>query len=245
MADGDDQGPEESRTEQAEEVTQEVTATRTEEPAKEETTKKETDEPSATNLEEPSLSTTKEAGASAEEQKEGRKRLRPAEEELPSGWSAHVDESTGATYYWNASLSTASWTVPTAETRPPEEPSRKKKSWVKHADPETGVPYFVNLETNESQWEVPLEDFVDATVFGPAAKTQNAGPYEDYAVQASFNARTGQFGSADATTYWEATGRPNDKDGRMMAHFFDVSTLEQNRLEAEEKRKKVRSCFFF
>ena len=160
------------------------------------------------------------------------------------GWTSHVDEKTGATYYWNAELKTSSWTMPeetATATYTKMVSSAETGPWVKHSDPETGMPYFVHSVTNESQWDVPSDGFVDATVFGSSLPQQTTTDnYQDYTVQATFNSRTGQFGSADATTYWEATGRPNDKDGRMMHHFFDVNTLEQNRIDAVEKQKKLK-----
>ena len=36
-------------------------------------------------------------------------------------------------------------------------------------------------------------------------------------------------------------GRPDDREGRQMHNFFDINTLEQNRKEAEEKKKQLKN----
>mmetsp|Transcript_15730 Transcript_15730/g.49234 ORF Transcript_15730/g.49234 Transcript_15730/m.49234 type:complete len:234 (-) Transcript_15730:197-898(-) len=201
-------------------------------------------------------------GAAATEAAPPSKTLR-TEEPLPAGWSAHLDPATGATYYWNASVGATSWEKPTGETAAAatevEEPSMSEvysktilgasgtsstsrgsaSTWVKHTDPESGVPYFCNTTTNETQWEVPPEGFIDATVFAPTiSKPDDAS--SAYAATASFSAQSGQFTAADGSSYWDSIGRPNDREGRMMSHYFDLSTLEKNRQEAEEKKKKLK-----
>lgn len=162
-------------------------------------------------------------------------------DELPAGWTAHVDPATKATYYWNASMSATSWERPRVSSASAAA-GKRGALWVKHSDPESGVPYFCNTATNETQWEVPAEDFVDATVFAPSVSTvaPNAGGERDYVATASFNAVNGQFGHADGKTYWDAVGKSNDRDTRMMSLYFDVSTLEKNREQAEEKKRKLR-----
>lgn len=160
---------------------------------------------------------------------------------LPAGWTAHVDPATQATYYWNAALSATSWERPEANAAAAA--PRPNALWVKHSDPESGVPYFCNTATNETQWEVPNEPFVDATVFAPTVSTTTAsrsGGDDEYVAAASFNAVNGRFGHADGKTYWDAMGKSNDRNTRMMSLYFDVSTLEKNRQQAEEKKKKLR-----
>ncbi|KAJ8604223.1 hypothetical protein CTAYLR_009777 [Chrysophaeum taylorii] len=181
---------------------------------------------------------------------------------LPAGWTAHEDPASGTTYYWNAALGATSWERPTPSEEEATNPSHaaflaqgtkdstaeyakllgpsasQQTKWVKHSDPDSGVPYFFNSDTNETQWDVPAEGFIDATVFGTTASTQNVE--DPYASTASFGVRTGQFTSGEGATYWDTVGRPNDREGRMMSHYFDLSTLEQNRKEAEEKKKKLK-----
>lgn len=194
----------------------------------------------------------------ADDAEEPATKAAPTSETLPSGWSAHVDSASGATYYWNASLGATSWERPsTPAAQPAGSPSHAaylqeqgssaeyakmlgtsgtSNKWVKHSDPESGIPYFFNTTTNETQWEVPAEGFIDATVFGPTASTK----VDDYAATASFNSRAGTFTAGDGSSYWQTHNMPSDREGRMMAQYFDLSTLEQNRKEAQEKKQKVR-----
>ena len=175
---------------------------------------------------------------------------------VDGGWSAHVDASTGATYYWNAGTGATSWTAPILTmdaSRAPAvaeyarlfaTPARAAESaWVKHADPATGVPFFFNKLTQCTQWDVPSEGFTEGSVAVPhgALATPLADAALDYSARASFNAQTGRFDSADGQSYWDSVGRPNDREGRMMSHYFDLSTLEQNRAEAEVLKQRLRT----
>uniref|UniRef100_A0A7S3JR45 WW domain-containing protein n=1 Tax=Aureoumbra lagunensis TaxID=44058 RepID=A0A7S3JR45_9STRA len=188
---------------------------------------------------------------SVEAKEEGRKRIKLDVDELPEGWSEHIDEATGARYFWNAEMKTASWEKPRQEERKKatEEycasllgstKKSEKTKWVKHSDPETGVPYFVNTETNHTQWEVPSEGFIDATVFSSRITTE---AYQNYSTKATFNANTGQFTSATGQTHWETMGRPNDREGRMLSHYFDLSALDQKDTNGESKRKKIQQKY--
>jgi len=196
---------------------------------------------------------------------------------LPEGWTAHVDDASGATYYWNAGSGATSWEVPTAPAAAPaegENPShagflakRKREAtpsssyvdailggggapaakatgsttWVKHVDPASGQPFFYDTVSQETSWEPPPGGFVDASL-GARPAAADAPPGTDggdaYAATATFNKATGRFEFADGKSYWDSVSRPHDRDGRMMSHYFDLSTLEANRKEAEEMKKK-------
>ena len=117
-------------------------------------------------------------------------------------------------------------------------------NWVKHNDPRSGRPYYYNVVTNETRWEEP-EDYVEPSSM-PSWQPANTAPpaadqYSDYSASASFNANSGRFGFAGTGSYWERMGRPEDREGRQMHTFFDINTLEQNRKEAEEKKKKLKN----
>ena len=56
-----------------------------------------------------------------------------------------------------------------------------------------------------------------------------------YVARASFNSKAGHFIAADGT-YWDKVGRPNDREGRQLSNFMDLSTLERNREEAKLKK---------
>jgi hypothetical protein len=185
----------------------------------------------------------------------------PAEPALPPGWTAHADEKTGATYYWNAGTGATSWDVPTEsstngsnpshaaflakQTKTPssayiqtllgDAPTTGRTDWVKHTDINSGVPYFSNTKTNATTWDPPAEGFVDATT---TAVSQAAA--DPYAASATFNRATGRFEYANGGNYWDAKGIPQDREGRMMSHYFDLDSLEQNRAEAAAKKQKLK-----
>ena len=118
-------------------------------------------------------------------------------------------------------------------------------NWVKHDDPRSGKPYYYNILTNETCSEEPA-DYVEPSSM-PAwqpTETQTAhhgASYTDYSASASFNVNSGRFGFAGNGSYWERMGRPDDREGRQMHNFFDLSTLEQNRKEAEQKKQKLKN----
>ena len=70
---------------------------------------------------------------------------------------------------------------------------------------------------------------------------QHGASYADYSASASFNSNSGRFDYSGDGSYWERMGRPDDREGRQMHNFFDISTLENNRKEAEEKKKQLKN----
>ena len=99
----------------------------------------------------------------------------------------------------------------------------------------SGVPYFSNTKTNATTWDPPAEGFVDATT----TAVSQAAP-DPYAASATFNRATGRFEYANGGNYWDAKGIPQDREGRMMSHYFDLDSLEQNRAEAAAKKQKLK-----
>ena len=63
---------------------------------------------------------------------------------------------------------------------------------------------------------------------------------DPYAASATFNRATGRFEYANGGNYWDAKGIPQDREGRMMSHYFDLDSLEQNRAEAAAKKQKLK-----
>ena len=185
----------------------------------------------------------------------------PEEPALPPGWTAHPDATTGATYYWNAGTGATSWDVPTESSNNGSNPSHAaflakqaktpssayiqtilgdapttgRTDWVKHTDVNSGVPYFSNTKTNATTWDPPAEGFVDATT----TAVSQAAP-DPYAASATFNRATGRFEYANGGNYWDAKGIPQDREGRMMSHYFDLDSLEANRAEAAAKKQKLK-----
>ena len=181
----------------------------------------------------------------------------PPQPELPPGWTAHADVKTGATYYWHAATGATSWDVPTESSNPSHEAWKEKQTktpssayiqtllgdapttgrtdWVKHTDINSGVPYFSNTKTNETSWDPPPEGFVDATT---TAVSQAAA--DPYAASATFNRATGRFEYANGGNHWDSKGIPQDREGRMMAHYFDLDSLAANRAEAAAKKQKLK-----
>ena len=51
----------------------------------------------------------------------------PPQPELPPGWTAHPDKTTGATYYWHAATGATSWDVPTESSSNPSHEAWKEK----------------------------------------------------------------------------------------------------------------------
>jgi hypothetical protein len=65
-----------------------------------------------------------------------------------------------------------------------------------------------------------------------------AGPqYQSYDSVASFNSQNGRFANAGSETYYEKQGIPADREGRQMSHFFDISSLDENRRQAEQMKR--------
>ena len=110
-----------------------------------------------------------------------------------------------------------------------------KIKWFKYFDRSSSKHYYHNIETQVTQWDVP-EDYVDPipdTIL-PSTHSSNLSTNTtniSYKSTASFTNDKGVFSASGASSYWDKMNRPDDKAGRQMSAFFDISTLEQNREE--------------
>ena len=100
--------------------------------------------------------------------------------------------------------------------------------WLKLYDPDSQRFYYANTRTNVTQWEVPVELMENTLV-------------DSISYSASFNSKTGAISEVGEQGYFEKRGRPSDREGRQMSAFFDLSTFEQNRIEAAEKKRKLQT----
>ena len=101
-------------------------------------------------------------------------------------------------------------------------------SWIKLFDPNSQRYYYANVHTNATQWEIPL-DFTESNLL------------DSISYSASFNSKTGAISEVGELGFFEKRGRPTDREGRQMSAFFDLSTFEQNRAEAAEKKRKLQT----
>ena len=106
-----------------------------------------------------------------------------------------------------------------------------KVKWFKYYDTSSSKHYYHNIETQVTQWDVP-EDYVEPihdTLSSNLSTANNTNI--SYKSTASFTNDKGVFSTSGEGSYWDKMNRPDDKAGRQMSAFFDISTLEQNREE--------------
>jgi WW domain len=120
--------------------------------------------------------------------------------------------------------------------------SEATANWRKCIDPTSRRAYYYNEQTGVSQLEQP-DDYIDlqavlsssTTVCNDSGSTSRA----DYAQGANFNVRTGRFDSQTGTgDHWSRTGKAADRETRQLSHYFDVTTLNQNRRDAAEQKRQ-------
>jgi len=73
------------------------------------------------------------------------------ETDLPIGWTAAIDPSSGNTYYYNVQLNKTVWEKP----KPIDEEKDESllEGWEAAKDPSTGKTYFFNRTLNKTVWE--------------------------------------------------------------------------------------------
>jgi len=120
----------------------------------------------------------------------------------------------------------------------------------------------VNNEANiDSSQEAPALNQQDAYYYNVTSAYSNPGfpsgdpetpikptnyvtEYEDYVISGSFNVVSGKFQRQDSSTYFQSKNLPEDRAGRQLAHYFDVSVLENQKLQkakpdkSKSKKKK-------
>lgn len=115
-------------------------------------------------------------------------------EELPEGWEAILDPSSGDYYYYNADSGTTSWDKPWREivNEAVEQVSLESnvcersdeelpENWFAVEDPLSGDTYYYNEVTNETSWEVPT----DASNIMSSLSVQENIVYEEDSVTSS------------------------------------------------------------
>jgi hypothetical protein len=109
--------------------------------------------------------------------------------------------------------------------------------WYEYKDEFSGCSYYHYSFLNITQWEIPTEQQT-RILEAQAVKSQQTFLYDhDRETQkAYFNRNTGKFSHAGSQTYWERLGRENDRAGRQLGAFMDLSTLEKNREDYKKKK---------
>jgi hypothetical protein len=87
------------------------------------------------------------------------------EESLPPDWHASFDPQYQRNYYYNYSTEERTWTKPTWETQPVQQPTAPASAledlppscrWETAIDTAQGKPYFYNHTTGETSWALPI-----------------------------------------------------------------------------------------
>ena len=120
--------------------------------------------------------------------------------------------------------------------------------WAPAVDPATGRTYYCNTRTGVTSWTVPESGVPvtsSSTSADAAASTRAAEVGAkvvgsgQYAQHATFNRGSGRFGGTGAADdHWSRKGIADDKSGRQMQAYFDVSQLEANRVAAARKKQQ-------
>ena len=107
-----------------------------------------------------------------------------------------------------------------------------KVKWFKYYDTSSSKHYYHNIETQVTQWDVP-NDYVEPILTDTLLPSMHSSNLTNtsYKATASFTNDKGVFSTSGEGSYWDKVNRPDDKAGRQMSAFFDISTLEQNREE--------------
>ena len=117
-------------------------------------------------------------------------------------------------------------------------------NWVKHDDPRSGQSYYYNILTNETRWEEPADHVEPSSMpaWQPAEgqTAQHGASYADTRrARHSIQTRGDSTILAMAHTGNEWVDQTIARVGRCTTS--DISTLENNRKEAEEKKKQLKN----
>lgn len=132
--------------------------------------------------------------------------------------------------------------------------------WVEHFDPVSRLPYYYNMILKTTQWAKPKGFEASTTSLAVESTTE-------YSEKAFFCKESGRF--SGTSSYWQKVsfivrqcsdiifllivqitsldatdrcqmGRPEDKAGRQLGVFMDLSTLEENREQARLMKEEAR-----
>lgn len=102
--------------------------------------------------------------------------------EAASGWQRHVDDASGASYFYNARTGESSWEAPAdfVDGEEREQQRQKPPKWRKFTDDESGRAYYVDEANDVTQWEEP-EGFAEETEEGggPESSEEEDGEKEE------------------------------------------------------------------
>ena len=85
-------------------------------------------------------------------------------EQLPKGWIALFDESSGSTYYYNQETNVSQWEKPIeTNVSVPSIQQPLPIGWVQLVDPASGSPYYYHQSSNMTQWDRPTDIALNAS----------------------------------------------------------------------------------
>lgn len=74
----------------------------------------------------------------------------------PAEWQKFVDDSSGATYYYNARSGESSWEEPAGfALSPKKDANTKPPQWRRVTDESSGRAYYYDAANGVTQWEAP------------------------------------------------------------------------------------------
>ena len=152
--------------------------------------------------------------------------------ESPQFWVETVDDD-GHPFWYHTQTHRATRSDPRAPAA--------IDGWTPAVDPATGRTYYCHASTGTTSWTAP-DTIAPVASNGSSvgatsgARARGVGAEigaAQYTQQATFNRGSGRFGGTGAAgDHWSRKGIADDKSGRQMGAYFDVSQLEANRAAA-------------
>jgi hypothetical protein len=161
-------------------------------------------------------------------------------------WYRYFDMGQQLYYYYNTQTQATQWDEPASPyidmTLPVSVQGRKLSS--DHTASDHTASYHAASDHTASDHTASDHTTSDHTASDHTASDHTASDHtasDQYRSVATFKRSTGSFSLSGTRTYWDSVGRPNDKEGRQMAAYFDMSQLDGNREEAVRKKQKLES----